>query len=191
MSPIVIKYLPFKTIKNYTIIFNNAINHCYFPVNWKCAKVLPLLKIGKAPEKISSYRPISLTPAWSKVFEIVIDNEISAYCKQHKIIPNNQFRFKVNHSITYAIHKVTSGILKHLDKNEIVAAALRNLEKAFDFVLINELIFIFINEKFPRWLILILIYISVILCILTGKSFKVWKGMLLSNIIFLITEGFQ
>lgn len=45
-----------------------ASNNCYFPKNWKCAKILPILKPGKNENK-ANYRPISITPTLSKVYE--------------------------------------------------------------------------------------------------------------------------
>ena len=46
---IVLKHLPFKTILDYNILFNNCLNNCYFPKVWKVAKVVPIRKKGKDP----------------------------------------------------------------------------------------------------------------------------------------------
>ncbi|KAK0071422.1 hypothetical protein PV325_012981 [Microctonus aethiopoides] len=43
-------------------------------LRWKIAKIIPIHKKGKDPAKTSSYRPISLTPNISKVFEAIINN---------------------------------------------------------------------------------------------------------------------
>lgn len=42
-------HLPQKVMHNITIIFNNALNHHYFPSSWKHAKVLPIHKKNKNP----------------------------------------------------------------------------------------------------------------------------------------------
>lgn len=65
----VLKHLPPKVIKDYTTIFNNAINQQYFPIARKKAKAIPIYKKGKALNEPSSCRPISLTPNISKVYE--------------------------------------------------------------------------------------------------------------------------
>lgn len=67
IPPIALKHLTKKMIRNLAILFNNALNHKYFPEAWKKAKVLPILKKNKNPHDPSSYRPISLTPSLSKV----------------------------------------------------------------------------------------------------------------------------
>lgn len=41
---IVLKHLPINLILDYTTIFNNAVNQSYYPVRWKRAKVIPILK---------------------------------------------------------------------------------------------------------------------------------------------------
>ncbi|CAD6211686.1 GSCOCG00012173001-RA-CDS, partial [Cotesia congregata] len=58
---IVLKNLPEQFIKDYTVIFNNAINRTYYPKRWKVAKVIPIRKKNKDPSEPGSYRPISLT----------------------------------------------------------------------------------------------------------------------------------
>lgn len=84
IPPIILKHLPAQMIIYLAILFNNAINHSYFPSAWKNAKVLPILKEGKCPTDPSSYRPISLTPSLSKVFEAVINNTPSINLLLHQ-----------------------------------------------------------------------------------------------------------
>lgn len=55
---VVLKKIPANFIYNYVIIFNNLLNHSYFPDNWKKAKVVPILKKGKkknTPQVIDPY----------------------------------------------------------------------------------------------------------------------------------------
>ncbi|KAK0093217.1 hypothetical protein PV326_014027, partial [Microctonus aethiopoides] len=50
---IVLKHLPNNIVKEYTIIFNNALNNYYFPDDWKKAKVLAIpktVKVGRASD---------------------------------------------------------------------------------------------------------------------------------------------
>ena len=183
IPPIILKNLPFNVIKNYTILFNNCLNLCYFPSAWKKAKVLPILKKGKNPYDPVSYRPISLTPSISKVFEAVINNLVNHHTIENNIIPDNQFGFRFKHSTTHAINKFTSDINMHLHKNEIVGACLIDIEKAFDSVWNEGLIYVLIREKYPKYLI------YVIWDTITNKTFVTWDGKNISTLLFKILEG--
>ncbi|EKF26291.1 hypothetical protein MOQ_010025, partial [Trypanosoma cruzi marinkellei] len=54
----------------------SCINHSWttgtIPAEWKRATIVPLLKPGKSPELLESYRPISLTSIVSKVAEKMV-----------------------------------------------------------------------------------------------------------------------
>ncbi|KAK2582806.1 hypothetical protein KPH14_008895 [Odynerus spinipes] len=145
---IILKHLPMKIMKDYTVLFNNALNMQYFPDAWKIVKIIPILKKGKPPNRASSYRPISLTPNISKVYEAVINSRIVAQCETGKVIPDNQFGFRHQLSTVHAIHKLLSDVNAHLANNEMVGATLIDLEKAFDSVWINGLIYTLLNQPF-------------------------------------------
>ncbi|OXU31137.1 hypothetical protein TSAR_002921 [Trichomalopsis sarcophagae] len=48
IPPIVLKHLPVKIIKDYTVLFNNCLNNKFYPDEWKKAKVLPILKAASS-----------------------------------------------------------------------------------------------------------------------------------------------
>ena len=59
------------------IINVSSVSGC-FPDTLKIAKVLPIFKTGD-PEKLENYRPISILPAFSKLYEKVVYNRIYRY----------------------------------------------------------------------------------------------------------------
>ena len=61
-----------------TYIINQSIRTCSFPNVWKKALVIPIHKGGDTTRP-SNYRPISLLPILSKVFEIIISQRIWDY----------------------------------------------------------------------------------------------------------------
>ena len=185
IPPIVLKHLPAKVIFNLTIIFNNAINNCYFPSLWKEAKVLPVLKKGKNPNSPSSYRPISLTPSLSKVFEMVLNDALTEHCTTNKIIPVSQFGFKHHHSTTHAIHKMMSDVNNSVARSRLVGTALLDVEKAFDSVWLNGLLVRMCKNDFPRWLV------HMVWDMVSGKSFVTWDGISVSPGRFWVVEGLQ
>ncbi|CAD6230346.1 GSCOCG00012164001-RA-CDS, partial [Cotesia congregata] len=133
----------------------------------------------------ASYRPISLTINISKIYERLIKIQLMTHADDNKIIPDNQFGFRARHSTVHAINKFSSDINKHLLNGKLVGAVLIDLEKAFDSIWLNGLIYVLITLNFPVNLIM-LIYDMV-----HGKSFITWDGINLSTLTFTILEGLQ
>jgi hypothetical protein len=70
--------LPIIGIKYLTQLFNAVLLKGYFPADWKVAQIILILKPGKLPKEFTSYRPISLLPTASKVFENRLLKRINA-----------------------------------------------------------------------------------------------------------------
>lgn len=185
IPPIILKNLSIKIIKRYTIIFNNSLNNYYFPQDWKVAEVISILKKGKLSTNVGGHRPISQTPSVSKIYEAIINYNLTEFCKTKKIIPNEQFGFKYKHSTVHALHKLTSDINKYLHNNNKVGAVLIDLEKAFDSVWLDGLIFKLNRDKFLPELVL-LVYNMV-----HGKAFVTTDSKNKSSLKFIIKEGLQ
>ena len=79
-----------------------------------------------------NYRPISITPALSKVFEKLISQQLTEYLSREKILNAKQFGFRPGYSTSDALLFTTENIRSELDKNNKVAAAFLDLSKAFD-----------------------------------------------------------
>ena len=62
-------------IKPITIILNHSLRTGIFPDKLKIAKVIPLHKKDDLTS-ISNYRPISILPSISKIFERVMFNQL-------------------------------------------------------------------------------------------------------------------
>jgi hypothetical protein len=97
----ILKELPINAVVLLTTIYNSMLRLTYFPVLWKFAQIITIHKPGKPPNRVTSYRPISLLPIMSKIFEriflkrIQVDDDINK-----KKIPSHQFGFQKNHSTT-------------------------------------------------------------------------------------------
>ena len=61
-----------------TKIFNRAISNESIPSEWKVARVMPLHKKGLR-NQLNNYRPISILPIVSKVFEKLIHEQLYDY----------------------------------------------------------------------------------------------------------------
>ena len=61
----------------------------------KITKVVPVLTAGD-PSLIKNYRPVSILPAFSNNFEIIVYNCISRYLTENMILSNNWFCIRDN-----------------------------------------------------------------------------------------------
>ena len=114
-----------------SIIINQSLCTGIFPDDLKTAKILPLFK--KDCNKIlDNYRPISLLPCISKIFERVVYNQIYAFFEFHKLFYFSQHGFRKKHSTETATLEFIDKIFNHLDNDKIPIAIFIDLSKAFD-----------------------------------------------------------
>ena len=78
--------------KSLTLLTNQVITTGVYPDKLKIAKVIPIYKKGE-PSIFNNYRPISLLPAISKVFEKIIFDQLSTYLKDSKLFFDHQYGF--------------------------------------------------------------------------------------------------
>lgn len=121
-----------KCLKLLTIIFNAVIRLRYFPSQWKISQIIMILKPGKEPEKASSYRPISLLPVLSKLFEKLLYSRMILIIEQSEIIPNHQFGFRNNHSTIEQVHRIVNTINHSFETKKYCSAVFLDISQAFD-----------------------------------------------------------
>ena len=85
-----------------------------FPNTCKIAKVKPLFKKGSKTDP-SNYRPISLLPLLSKVFERVVLDQTKEFLSLNKILYDYQSGFRKNHSTDTCVSFLNDKILKDFD----------------------------------------------------------------------------
>jgi hypothetical protein len=74
-----------------------------FPITLKTATVIPIFKKGDKTN-LNNYRPISLLPVISKIFEKVINNQLTSKI-DNGYIDDNQFGFRQGFSTEDALTK--------------------------------------------------------------------------------------
>lgn len=148
-----IKKLPSRGISYILFIINACLKLSYFPERWKHAKVIPILKPSKEPSSPQSYRPISLLSSLSKLLERIILNRINDFLDENEIIPEEQHGFKRKFSTTHQLSKVIKKAKNGLKEKHSTGIVLLDVEKAFDRVWHNGLLFKMITLRFPRYII--------------------------------------
>ena len=85
-----LKYLLPGLSKPLTLIINQSLLTGIFPDRLKIAKVIPLYKKGD-DSILDNYRPISLLPAFSKIFEKIVHEQLTDYFTRHKLFFDGQY----------------------------------------------------------------------------------------------------
>lgn len=118
-------------VKPLTHIFNHCITTSSFPMLWKIGKITPVAKVTNALSP-SDYRPISILPVLSKVFESLLSAQITHYLNDNKLISPLQSGFRAGHSCTTAVLKVLDDIREQLDESNMSLMCFLDFSKAFD-----------------------------------------------------------
>ncbi|KAI5725716.1 hypothetical protein M8J77_019265 [Diaphorina citri] len=95
--------------------------------------ITPIYKKG-SKDKIINYRPISLLPCVSKIFERCLKSRLVKFLEENDILNKTQFGFRKGVSTNDAIIELVEGIYAALDAGEKAAAVFMDLSKSFDTV---------------------------------------------------------
>lgn len=137
----VLQELPRKGIVYLTILFNAIQRVGYYPDIWKVSQIVMIHKPGKPIHDVSSYRPISLLPIMSKLYEKSLLQRMLLVLNEKSIVPDHQFGFRKEHATIEQVHRVHRKIRKSFEKKEYCSAAFLDIHQAFDRVWHKGLLF--------------------------------------------------
>ena len=109
--------------------FNRCIYNGIFPNNLKHADITPAFKKAERLSKIN-YRPVSILPTLSKVYEKLLYQQIYKYF--NGIFSKYLCGFKKGHSTQHCLLFMLESIKNALDKGLCTGILLTDLSKAFD-----------------------------------------------------------
>ena len=114
-----------------TELINIGYETSKFPDCMKMGIIKPIFKKDDRNE-ISNYRPITILPTLSKVFERAATDQIVQFLEQNKLISKKQHAYRKGHSTNTCLMDSTNYIYKMVDQNKYVALLSLDLSKAFD-----------------------------------------------------------
>jgi len=136
------------------ILINKSLQEGIMPDLLKIAKVQPIFK-SKNKEVLSNYRPISILPTISKIFEKVIFKRTLLFLNSQNVIYKKQYGFRPRHSTTDAIIDFTQNVYETYEKKEHGLGVFLDLTKAFDTInhkiLLRKLEWYGIRGKTLEW----------------------------------------
>ena len=139
INNMLLKNIKHEIAKPLSIIMNMMFKEGIFPDELKVAKIIPIYKKNDM-HCFENYRPISILPSISKVFERIIYNQIYEYFSISKLFYNSQYGFRSNHSTEHAAMELIDRIILDMEKKKSPINIFIDLSKAFDTINHNILL---------------------------------------------------
>ena len=130
---IILKYLVNIISPVLASLINKSLTSGTFPNTLKIAKIIPLPKPGKKTD-VNNYRPISILPVISKIFEKIIYNQLDKFLEKNNVLFKHQYGFRKSHSTTQAILNNLKYLYNNLDSGNLILSIFLDFKKAFDCV---------------------------------------------------------
>ena len=108
---------------------NDGLFRGIFPDSLKFANIMLVQKKDEATDK-ENYRPVSVLPLFSKIFEKVIYGHISQYLEEY--LKSLLCGFRNAHSSQHALFKLLQALQEELDECDFIGTILMDLSKACD-----------------------------------------------------------
>ena len=133
ISPLLLKLLRQKFSYVLAYLLNSCMLAGVFPNELKITKVIPLYKSGNR-NCTSNYRPISILPTISKIFEKLLHKRIYNFSERSNLIYDYhyQFGFRQGHSTIHAVQTAISSVITSLNSSYHSMGTSIDFSKAFD-----------------------------------------------------------
>ena len=101
------------------LLINERIKTGKFPTQLKSAKVIPICKGGTKTDP-SNYRPISILPTISKIFEKHINHHLVKFLNKYKLIHECKSVFRARHSCQTALVRLIDHWTACIDNGDVI-----------------------------------------------------------------------
>ena len=102
------------------------------PKVWKNAVISPILKKGKSPDDLGSYRPISITSCLGKLMERMINFRLYWWLETSKSLSDNQAGFRSGFRTEDQLFRLSQRILDGFQQKHHTTAVFVDLKQAYD-----------------------------------------------------------
>ena len=130
IPPTFLKHLGPRAFHWLLLICNKSLRSGVIPQMWRNAVIIPILKAGKSPAHLTSFRPISLTSCIMKLLERMLCERLYDMAEQHQWFSKLQAGFRKSRGVEDQIIRLTQQISDRFERKE------RSLMVLLDFLAI-------------------------------------------------------
>ena len=113
-------------------LFNNLFEIGHFPTLWKIAHITAIYKRSGLKTSKINYRPISILPTLSKIFESVMHDRLLVHCMENSIITEKQAAYLKGDSTTQQLLYIVHSIRTNWANNKLTQGLFLDVSAAFD-----------------------------------------------------------
>lgn len=131
IKPRPVKYVSKQISYILSHLINRTLETGIFPNELKIARVTPIYK-GGGEHLLQNYRPISVLPVFSKIFEGVINSRLDKFFSKHNVLNKCQYGFQKSKSAEQALVEVKDKIINNIENRLYTLGLFLDFRKAFD-----------------------------------------------------------
>ena len=156
LHPRLLKMLPSEALLLVRDLFECSFRRSMVPQCWRVGEIVPLLKAGKDPKAMGSYRPVCLTSCLGKWLERVLGNRIRWCLESAGWLSVYQAGFRKGRGVNDQLIRLSQAVWDGYQRREKTCLVLYDFERAFDRVwhdgLLMKLCGTGVSRTMMRWL---------------------------------------
>ena len=125
-----------KALSSLLAMYNRSWEEGFCPQLWRSAIIVPLLKAGKSPSELESFRPVSLTSVTVKIMERMVSDRLYNMAESNGWFHRSQAGFRKSRSCEDQILRIAQAIEDGFQQKKMERSVLVLLDfsKAYDMV---------------------------------------------------------
>ena len=121
----------------FSMVFRWLLRLGIFPACWRQANATPIRK-GPSSSSVANYRPISITPVLSKLFECLVAVRLARFMEHCGVLPTTQFAYRKGLGTCDALLCVSHRLQSALESRQEARIVQIDFSTAFDRLTIRE-----------------------------------------------------
>lgn len=113
-------------------LYNSSWRDGTVPISWKTSRLVPLLKPGKSPLELSSYRPIALASCVGKVMERMVLGRLEWYLEYNNCYPDAMAGFRRGRSSIDNVVDLVTYVQHEKSRKRLCASLFLDVKGAYD-----------------------------------------------------------